>query len=78
MDVLSQRDPEELLAVGAPADEYAPEANDLAQRLRDGQQITREVVVEVWERWFGPDSGYARKAVAEDLDALATALTTLL
>jgi hypothetical protein len=44
---------------------------------RDGQQITGDVVVEVWERWFGPDSGYVRGATAEDVDGLATTLDAL-
>jgi hypothetical protein len=77
LDVLSRQDPEELLAIGAPADEYEPEANDFAQRLRDGQQITGDVVVEVWERWLGPDSEYVRGAAAGDVDALATILDAL-
>ena len=59
--MLSREDPEGLLAIGAPYDEYAPEAEDLAQRLREGRPITGEVLVEVWERWFGSGSGYVRR-----------------
>jgi hypothetical protein len=50
LHVLSREDPEGLLAIGAPTDEYAHEAHDLARWLRDGRPITGEVLVEVWER----------------------------
>jgi hypothetical protein len=71
--VLTEHDPENLLRAGAPADEYAPEADDFARRLREGQRITGDVVVEVWERWFGPASCYAG-ATAKDPRALAMAM----
>ncbi|HEX3785242.1 MAG TPA: hypothetical protein VHX38_36765 [Pseudonocardiaceae bacterium] len=75
--VLNAHDPAGLLNAGAPDDEYTPEAEDFASRLREGQPITRQVVIDVWERWFGPDSGYVQLATPEDLDSLAATLDAL-
>lgn len=58
LQALGLEDPEGLLAIGAPSDEYAQEADALGQWLRVGRPVTAEVLVEVWERFFGPDSGY--------------------
>lgn len=75
--VLNKHDPEGLLAVGAPDDEYDPESEDFARLLRDGQPISPTVVAEVWEKWFGT-TGSVRAdeagidALATDLDALRT------
>ena len=77
LGVLSRKDPEGLLSVGAPADEYEPEADDLARRLRSGRGITGEVLVDVWERWFGPDSGYVRRTSKPQIDKLAAELDAL-
>lgn len=75
--MLSREDPEGLLASGAPADEYASEADDFARRLREGQSVTGDVLVEVWERWFGPSSGFVRHATNLQVDKLATELNAL-
>ena len=77
LGVLNREDPEGLLAVGAPADEYEPEADDLARRLRDGRRITGEALVEVWEHWFGPGSGYVRRTSKYEIDKLAAELDVL-
>lgn len=77
LGVLSREDPEGVLAVGAPADAYEPEADDLARRLRDGRGISGEVLVEVWERWFGPGSGYVRRTSKAQIDKLAAELDAL-
>lgn len=77
LQVLSREDPEGLLASGAPADEYAYEADDLARRLREGCAVTGEVVVEVWERWFGPSSGWVRRSSKPHVDKLAAELDAL-
>ena len=76
--MLSRHDPEGLLAMpGMPPDEYEPEAADFAARLARGQTITEDVVVAVWEHWFGPGSGLVRhsgraavRSLAADLDRL--------
>lgn len=74
---MSREDPEGLLAAGAPADEYANEAVDLAALLRAGQPVTGDVLVEVWERWFGPGSGYVRRTPKPQIDQLAAELSAL-
>jgi hypothetical protein len=63
--------------MGASADEYALEADDIARRLRDGRAITGEVLVDVWERWFGPGSGYLRRTSTSQVDKLAATLDAL-
>ena len=73
--VLNKHDPEGLLAIGAPDDEYDPESEDFARLLRDGQPISHEVVVEVWGKWFGA-TGFTR-ADGPEIDALATDLDSL-
>lgn len=75
--LLSREDPEGLLASGAPADEYSDEAADLAGSLRVGRPVTRAVLVDVWERWFGPGNGYVRRAAEPQLDTLAAELDAL-
>lgn len=74
LTVLGRADPEGLLASGAPVDEYANEAADLADRLRRGRRVTGEVLVEVWERWFGPGSGYVRRTPEPQVERLAAEL----
>jgi hypothetical protein len=57
--VVSAEDPEGLLALGAPADEYRNEVLPLASLvLRDA--VTSDAVFDVWEHWFGPQSALAR------------------
>lgn len=77
LSILSREDPEGLLASGAPQDEYAPEADDLSSRLRAGQPLTGDVLGEVWERWFGPGSGYVRRTPRSQIDCLAAELDDL-
>lgn len=77
LDVLGRVDPEGLLAIGAPADEYDAEAAELAGRLRDGRPITTDVLGDVWERWFGPGSGYVRKTSMSQISLLAAELDAL-
>ncbi|MEU4763588.1 hypothetical protein AB0H12_10045 [Actinosynnema sp. NPDC023794] len=57
---MSRWDPEGLLAMEAPEDEYEPEAKSFAALLGQGVTITPEVVRQVWEHWFGPDSAFVR------------------
>ena len=60
---LDEEDLEGLLAMGAPRDEYEPEARRIANAIGHltPEQLTLErvmhVVSEVWEREFGPFSG---------------------
>lgn len=75
-NTLNRHDPEGLLEAGALSDEYEPEADDIAARLRDGQPVTSEVLAEVWERWFGPNS-YAVTKTPQQLAVLAVDLDAL-
>lgn len=75
--VLSREDPEGLLAAGAPTEEYSNEAADLAELLRDGRPVTGEVLVQVWELWFGPGSGFVRRTPKPQVDKLAAELDAL-
>jgi hypothetical protein len=69
--VIDRRDPEGLLALGAPSDEYDPEAADLARLRSGGGPFTPTTVAEVWERWFGPRSGFVDRASHAELVAFA-------
>jgi hypothetical protein len=53
-------DPEGLLAVGAPGDEYGSESDTLTSLVVRGQ-ISEAAVLEVWERAFGPSSGLSQR-----------------
>lgn len=67
-----------VLSLGAPADEYDPEMEDLAQLLAAGEPITADVVARVWHKWFGDPSeqpgppSAEMVALASDLQALST------
>jgi hypothetical protein len=50
--VLDELDPEGLLKMGAPKDEYTPEAHSLALALTRGDLITGAYVRDVWLYWF--------------------------
>lgn len=72
--VLGEHDPEGLLDVGAPADEYQPEAEHLARLASKNQTITAELVTGVWHesgRMFTQPNG-------EALDPRHTTATVLL
>lgn len=56
-------DPVGLLGLGAPEDEYDPEVEELAGRLRSGGQLTPQVIVDVFDRWFWPGYCTAEQAV---------------
>lgn len=75
--VIDRHDPEGLLAMGVPADEYEPEAAALARVLARGTGITSTEVVEVWEHWFGPGSGFVTHSSQAELDAFTADLDAL-
>ncbi len=72
--VINAEDPEGLLEAGAPPDEYASEVEDFVRLVRD-ESVTPQRVLEVWERWFGPDSSLSRRP--EVLDKLTVALARI-
>lgn len=51
-EVLDEVDPENLIASGAPEDEYDSEAGELV-RLVLRERVTRDQVGAIWQRWFG-------------------------
>jgi hypothetical protein len=65
--VLDQFDPEGLLAMGAPSDEYSPEAADFAERLRRGDPMTPDLVTRVWIGRFYEDCGLVQQDLAAPL-----------
>ena len=72
--VIDKEDPEGLLAIGAPADEYSVEVPDLA-RLVAERRVTAAAVLAVWEHWFGPKSSLKRRPDA--LERLTEKLSRL-
>ena len=50
--LINHYDPEGLLEMGAPADEYASEAGDLTALVLGRAEITPEAVALIWNRWF--------------------------
>jgi hypothetical protein len=75
--VIDHRDPEGLLALGAPPDEYEPEAADLARLRATGTPITSTLLIEVWERWFGPRSRFVSRTSRAELAAFADELESV-
>jgi hypothetical protein len=65
-----------VLDLGAPADEYDPEMEDIAQLLAAGEPITPGVVAGVWHKWFGDPSEQPGPPTAE-MGALAVDLQAL-
>ncbi len=53
LEVLNDHDPEGLLAMGAPTDEYDAEAVELAVLIPREPPPMEADVEEVWRRWFG-------------------------
>jgi hypothetical protein len=47
--VINRHDPEGLLELECPEDEYNPEVRDFARLLCDGQLITQQVVIGIWK-----------------------------
>jgi hypothetical protein len=86
LELISRADPEGLLAIGAPPDEYEPEARTIYPRLSEARpaQDVRRIVEEEFQRWFGTAYGEHRAVSIDeayhisnpdtDLDALAAAI----
>lgn len=65
-----------VMNLGVPADEYSPEAEDLAALMAQGVPITAGLVADIWHKWFGEPSGQpgaptpAMEALAADIRGL--------
>jgi hypothetical protein len=68
--VVNDVDPERLLAMGAPADEYDPEVGDLVRLVFRDALPTEDEVTAVWGRWFGDHSTLTSTEVAVVTDVL--------
>lgn len=68
--VVNEHDPEGLLEMGAPEDEYDPEVTDLVRLVLRGDSLDPRDVIATWARWFGEGVGFRR----EPLKRVATEL----
>ena len=57
--LLFEADPMGLAAIGAPADEYSPEAGTIAPRLATvaSEQDVLQIIYDEFQAWFGEDAG---------------------
>lgn len=57
-DILYRHDPIGLVALGAPADEYQPEADTILPKLKQAGSVEelRRIIHQEFISWFGPDS----------------------
>jgi hypothetical protein len=64
---LRDTDPINLITIGAPADEYAPELRTIPPRFRDAatQVDVQRIVHEEFRRWFGPNTAGPMDRYAE-------------
>lgn len=65
-------DPEGLLRMGAPDDEYDSEVDEFTARLAQGDVVTSDSVRAIWARWFGSST-----RDQENLEDLARRLLTI-
>lgn len=79
LHVINDVDPERLLAIGGPRDEYRDEAEEFTERLSRGEELTPDLVAQVWRHWFTdaawllqPANRYVLNKFARRLAALAT------
>lgn len=61
-EVINRIDPIGLIEMGAPEDEYDPEAADLVCLVMRSDAFGEAEVDAVWSRWFGDDYATAYKA----------------
>jgi hypothetical protein len=68
--LLFEADPMGLAGLGAPADEYSPEAGTIASRVvaASSEQDVLQIIYQEFQAWFGEDAGaegrYARAALS--------------
>jgi hypothetical protein len=68
--VVNEVDPIGLIGMGAPADEYDPEIEDL---IKWREPVTPERVAEVFLRWFGEDGQMTPDSAAQIADGINAA-----
>ncbi|MGI8333720.1 hypothetical protein ACRYCC_27550 [Actinomadura scrupuli] len=70
--LINQHDPEGLLQVSAPEDEYDPEVEDLVALVQGDVEITSTSVSEIFNRWFGSSHWIANEQ--DDITEVAARL----
>lgn len=70
--LVDQLDPEGLLRIGAPPDEYDAEIDDFVAAVLADATVTESLVQDIWARWFGP-----RLKPPPSLSELARRLATI-
>ncbi|MFI6388177.1 hypothetical protein [Nonomuraea sp. NPDC050540] len=74
--LIKEYDPEGLLGMGAPDDEYDPEVRDLVALVRGEEEITPDAVGTIWNRWFNNVSDWCARE-PEQVREVAAALERL-
>ncbi|MBB2914388.1 hypothetical protein FHS43_005700 [Streptosporangium becharense] len=74
--LINRYDPEGLLGMGAPEDEYDSEVGDLTALVRGEEEITADAVCAVWNRWFDDVSDWCTRR-PEQVGEVAAALEGL-
>ncbi|MCG5217306.1 hypothetical protein [Streptosporangium sp. KLBMP 9127] len=74
--LITRYDPEGLLGMGAPEDEYDPEVRDLAALVDGSEEITADAVGSIWNRWFNMASNWCTRQ-PEQVVEVAAALERL-
>ena len=69
-EVINKRDPQGLIAAGAPVDEYDAEVGDLVKQVLSPELPTTATVEEVWKRWFGDASSVTGESLMLIVDDL--------
>lgn len=75
-EILNAHDLLGVLELGAPADEYDPEADDFVRLIAKGEPIAPETVASVWHKWFG-DPAEEPEPPTPSMEALAADLSAL-
>jgi hypothetical protein len=71
--VVNRHDPEGLIEMGAPEDEYDAEVRDLVRLVVGAEPPSAESVLTVWQKWFGDSENLS----SETVSALAADLVRL-
>ncbi|MEU6715771.1 hypothetical protein ABZ897_30265 [Nonomuraea sp. NPDC046802] len=74
--LINRYDPEGLLGMGAPEDEYDPEVGDLTTLVCGREEITADAVGSIWNRWFNDVSNWCTRQ-PEQVREVAAALEKL-
>lgn len=66
--ILAEADLESLIKMGAPPDEYSPEAKVIAKCIEDGDEVTSELIEKIFHMYFSYDSHYNYSSLKEISD----------